>query len=472
VCQIFRFVQITRTWSTLWQWKAYRVTNEMISHIVMIQLLHIIFVEKSEWENRHFVKTWARYADRCLRWQSTALYNTNTTLWDVVQVYTGCLNDSSKYIELSACTRSRSVWWDHRSWADVSKDWSKRWVIWWALSSNSRTTEILFYHSESKMFITECFLSNEEKLLFCERHWVLISESLYTELIQYTHDLTMTEHSKRNVTDVLLLRQFFWLRMLQNVCTFCRNCDKCCMNNSWKNCQQGFLKPLPVLKRIWQKIFIDFVVNLLSSESCTNLLMITELSQQESDTEIMQRDDCRMSDSDIHTTFLLSSWAFITIVSDWETQFVSSLKKNLSAIEDYTENVHSLSLRNWWGDRIYESECWTLHCTFFNYSQDNWANLLLMTELIINNHDSVFTEVSLFFLSHKYHMKLLQLFEKLRLIQSAKSSVQKANQIVQKMKKVTEWAQMIMTVAQQMQKRWSIERDSSYTTSRKKTKSD
>ena len=66
-------------------------------------------------------------------------------------------------------------------------------------------------------------------------------------------------------------------------------------------------------------------------------------------------------------------------------------------------------------------------CMFFNYSQNNWANLLLMTELIINNHDSVFTEVSSFFLSHRYHMKLLQLFEKLKLIQSAKSSVQKAD---------------------------------------------
>ena len=95
--------------------KAYEATNEVVSHILTIQLLHIIFVEKSKWEIRYFVKTWARYANRCLRWQSTALYDANTTLWDVVQVYTGCFNDSSKYTELSACTRSRSVWWDHRS---------------------------------------------------------------------------------------------------------------------------------------------------------------------------------------------------------------------------------------------------------------------------------------------------------------------------------------------------------------------
>jgi len=55
-----------------------------------------------------------------------------------------------------------------------------------------------------RVFIMKCFLSNEEKLLFHKRHWVSFSESLYTRLIQYTHDSTMTEHSERNVTDVLL----------------------------------------------------------------------------------------------------------------------------------------------------------------------------------------------------------------------------------------------------------------------------
>ncbi len=89
---------------------------------------------------------------------------------------------------------------------------------------------------------------------------------------------------------------------------------------------------------------------------------------------------------------------------------------------------------------------------FSNYSQNNWASLLLMTELVINNYDFILTEVSLFFLSHKYHMKSLQLLEKLKSVQSVKSSIQKADQIVWKMKEVTEWAQMTMTVTQQIQK--------------------
>jgi len=61
-----------------------------------------------------------------------------------------------------------------------------------------------------------------------------------------------------------------------------------------------------------------------------------------------------------------------------------------------------------------------------------------MAELVINNHDFASTEVSPFFLSHEYHMKPLQLLEKLKPVWSAKSSVQKADQIVQKMKEATE----------------------------------
>ncbi len=304
-----------------------------------------------------------------------------------------------------------------------------------------------------RVFITECFLSNEEKLLFCKRHWVLFSESLYTELIQYTHDSTMTEHSKRDVTDALLSWQFFWPEMLQNVYTFCWNCNKCCMNNSWKDCQQGFLKPLPVLKQIWQKIFIDFVVDLLSSESCMNLLIITDCLNK----RIILKLCKNMTVEWVAQTFIQCFyWAhelFIAIVSNWDTQFVSSLWKRVCQLLKIVQKMFTVyHLKT---DKTTEQMNQNVElyiCTFFNYSQDNWASLLFMTELVINSHNFTSTEVSLFFLSHEYYMKSLQLFEKLKLVWFAKSSVQKADQIVQKIKEVTEWAQITMTVTQQVQK--------------------
>jgi len=180
-----------------------------------------------------------------------------------------------------------------------------------------------------RVFIMKCFLSNEEKLLFCRRHWVSFSKPLHTKLIQYTHDSTMTEHSERNVTDALLSWQFFWLKMLQNVCTFCQNCDKCCTNNSWKDRWQGFLKPLPVLKQIWWKIFIDFVVDLSSSEGCTNLLIIMNCLSKKIILKLCKNMTAEWVVQTFVQHFYQAHELFTAIVSNWDTQFMSSLWKRV-----------------------------------------------------------------------------------------------------------------------------------------------
>jgi len=241
----------------------------------------------------------------------------------------------------------------------------------------------------------------------------------------------MTEHSKRDVTDALLSWQFFWPEMLQNVCTFCWNCNKCHTNNSWKDCWQDFLKPLPVLEQIWQKIFINFVVNLLLSEDCMNLLISTDCLSKRVILELCKN----MTAEWVAQTFIQHFyWAhelFTTIVLNQGTQFVSSLWKRVCQFLKIVWRVFTVyhlktdRATEWMNQNV---ELY-IHM-FFNYSQNNWASLLLMTELVINNHNSVLTEVSLFFLSYEYYMKLLQLLEKLKSVWSAKSSVQKADQIV------------------------------------------
>ncbi len=203
--------------------------------------------------------------------------------------------------------------------------------------------------------------------------------------------------------------------MLQNVCTFCQNCDKCCMNNSWKDHWQDFLKPLSVLKQIWWKIFIDFVVDLLSSENCMNLLIITNCFSKKVILKLCKNMTAEWVTETFVQCFYWAHELFITIVSIWDTQFVSSLWKKVCQLLKIVQRVFTAyHLKT---DRTTEQMNQNVELyiyTFFNYSQNNWASLLLMTELVINNHNFVSTEVSLFFLSYRYHMKPLQLFEKLK----------------------------------------------------------
>jgi hypothetical protein len=89
--------------------------------------------------------------------------------------------------------------------------------------------------------------------------------------------------------------------------------------------------------------------------------------------------------------------------------------------------------------------------SFVNGSQDNWADLIPMAELAINNRDAHATGVSPFFLAHGYHLEPLQLDEAPRIIQGPRGPIQQADLIVQQLQKARDWAQTAMAVAQQEQ---------------------
>jgi hypothetical protein len=101
-------------------------------------------------------------------------------------------------------------------------------------------------------------------------------------------------------------------------------------------------------------------------------------------------------------------------------------------------------------------------CMFSNYSQNNWASLLLMTELVINNHDFISTEVSSSSCLMSITWSLYNYLRSWSLYDLQKFSTESWSDCT-KMKEVTEWAQMTMTVTQQIQKEtWIRKRQQSY----------
>ena len=57
---------------------------------------------------------------------------------------------------------------------------------------------------------------------------------------------------------------------------FVRNYDSCGANKAWRTRRQGFLKPLLIPDQVWTEISIDFITDLLESEGCTNIVVITD----------------------------------------------------------------------------------------------------------------------------------------------------------------------------------------------------
>lgn len=91
---------------------------------------------------------------------------------------------------------------------------------------------------------------------------------------------------------------------------------------------------------------------------------------------------------------------------------------------------------------------------FCNYAQDDWALLLSMAQLVISNHDSASTGMSLFFLDHGYHLETLNLQEPILPSVHLKSMKNIAENIVMKMKEALELAQTDLATTQQCQKEY------------------
>ncbi len=107
--------------------------------------------------------------------------------WDDEQAYTGCLNDSSRYINICTHMRSKPVQWSHRSQADVSECWDKRWVVWEAVLNNSETTKIISHCFKSESIHNEMLLEQWRKATLSQKTLsVVLRTSLYRTDLVYT----------------------------------------------------------------------------------------------------------------------------------------------------------------------------------------------------------------------------------------------------------------------------------------------
>lgn len=304
----------------------------------------------------------------------------------------------------------------------------------------------------TRVSIGECTLDARGKLCFRGRRWVPDSEPLRTGVIQKFHDSVLVGHPGREVLSAVLSRQYFWPGMLQQIRQFTRNCDKCGSSKSWRDRRQGFLKPLPVPNRIWREISMDFIVDLPLSSGCTNLMVITDR---------LGKGVILESLPDISTDTVAD--AFIrcfyrhhgfpdAIVSDRGTQFTGQMWTRVCSLLKIIRRLSTAFHPETDGATERMNQNVEVYIRIFcNYAQDNWASLLPMAELAINNHDATSTGVSPFFLAHGYHLNPLQIDDEEIHERPGESPVVKGERIVRKLRDATEWAQSAMATAQQAQ---------------------
>jgi len=308
---------------------------------------------------------------------------------------------------------------------------------------------------ELHMSISECDV-HQDYLRFRERTWLPGHEPLTTKVIQTTHDAAVSGHPGRDTTIALVSRQFFWPGCGQDIRKFVRNCGVCGRTTVWRDKKNAMLRPLPIPERIWQEISMDHITALPESNGCTNLLVITDRLGKGSILLPVPAD--RFTAEGTAELFLEhyvgQHWLPRGMVSDRGVQWVNAFWKHACrrlniqqrlSTAYHPETDGSTERRNQEVERYLR--------TFTTYMQNDWAKMLPVAQLALNNRPAASTGISPFFLSHGYDITPVELHHEAPENVNPRHPRAAAEDTVQKLKDAYNWAQAAMATAQEQQER-------------------
>jgi hypothetical protein len=231
--------------------------------------------------------------------------------------------------------------------------------------------------------------------------WIPDSEILYIQIIQQIYNSITTGYPGQNTIFAILLRKWFWPKLVYNIKRFIQNCTVCGKTIIWQNTKYGLLKPLPILQQIWTEISMDFITSLpIAKESSeTNCLVITDRFTKNI---IFIGIDSIISDT-VAKIFLYYFYIYHglpkTIVNNCGLQFVNKFWRIVCKKLQIQRQLSTVFHPQTDGSTEYiNQEIEQILYIFIYYIQNNWIDLLSVITIAINNCNTRLTEINPFFL--------------------------------------------------------------------------
>ena len=110
----------------------------------------------------------------------------------------------------------------------------------------------------------------------CPNDRLFVSASLRSQVLQWGHSSRLACHPGVRRTLALLRQRFWWPSMVEDTKEFIAACPSCCQHKSSHQAPSGLLQPLPVPRRPWSHIALDFVTGLPASDGNTVILTVVD----------------------------------------------------------------------------------------------------------------------------------------------------------------------------------------------------
>ena len=255
--------------------------------------------------------------------------------------------------------------------------------------------------------------SVKEGLLYKEdRLWVPDLDHLRLDVIRQVHDQIAVGHPGYARTFRLINQCYYWPRMDRTIKRYVQNCHPCRRAKAPRDKYNGKLNPLPIPKRNWEDITLDFVVGLPRCSDRYNaiLMVIDRLSKERHYIPCDTENDGTSAEATAKM-LIQHVWKLhglpLTIVSDRGPQFISIVWKTLCKILGIVSKLSTAFHPETDGQSEIANQEMERHLrTFCNHHQDDWSEVLPMAEFAANECHSASTGVSPFMATRGFNPRM------------------------------------------------------------------
>ena len=110
----------------------------------------------------------------------------------------------------------------------------------------------------------------------CPANLLFVPLSVRSDVLIWGHSSNLSCHPGVTRTTAFIQRRFWWPQMREDVKAFVSACSVCAANKVPHSPPSGFLQPLPIPRRPWSHIALDFITGLPLSNTFTTILTIVD----------------------------------------------------------------------------------------------------------------------------------------------------------------------------------------------------
>ncbi|KAI2649275.1 Transposon Tf2-6 polyprotein [Labeo rohita] len=227
---------------------------------------------------------------------------------------------------------------------------------------------------------------------------LFVPSALRREVLQWGHDSTLAGHPGVQRTASFISRAFWWRTLRRDVQEYVQACTICARSKNINAPSTGELQPLPVLKRPWSHISLDFVTGRPDSQGKNTILTIVDRFSKAVHLVALTGLPSAKTTAELILEHVVRLHGFPKdIVSDRGPQFMAKFWQAFCRLVGTTSSLSSgfHPQTNGQTERANQQLERFLRC-FASEHQRSWASYLVWAELSNNLHTSSTTGLSPF----------------------------------------------------------------------------